>query len=271
MQTNCDPNTKKKKRHSSAISPTMSSHDDAKKRRCVSESDSNKSSLVDDEGVKEESSLNVKDFTCPICLEILIEPVVLQCKHELCLQCFNPYLENASLTCPLCRIRISVWARIHGKENTLVDTNRWELIQKHFPEHINRRRLSIMKDDINLSSNDLHEPKRVLASEGEIRKEYEEELKKLEMENVADARADMDLVRMLQAEEETLNRLEETDLKAAWNLQKEEMSKNGKPLRLPSEHKYKLSSLLKSPRKLRNRASTKRFNKKKSLSSRSCS
>lgn len=48
---------------------------------------------------------------CPVCYEIVYEPVVFPCHHEVCLTCFNKSLETANLCCPLCRKRISSWAR----------------------------------------------------------------------------------------------------------------------------------------------------------------
>ncbi len=39
-------------------------------------------------------SMSISDCTCPICLEILIEPVVMPCNHELCLPCFKVNLKK---------------------------------------------------------------------------------------------------------------------------------------------------------------------------------
>ena len=87
--------------------------------------------------VKEDESFT--DFLCPICLQILIEPVQMPCKHELCMDCFQKHVYGTSLTCPMCRFRISVWARKNTKANTLVHTERWNLIKKLFPERVKRR------------------------------------------------------------------------------------------------------------------------------------
>ena len=76
---------------------------------------------------------------CPICLEILIEPVQMPCKHELCIQCFKSHVEDTSLSCPMCRQRISIWVRRNAKNNTLVNQERWALIQSMFPERVQRR------------------------------------------------------------------------------------------------------------------------------------
>ncbi len=49
--------------------------------------------------------------TCPVCYEIIREPVMFPCKHEICLTCFKKSLETANHWCPICRKRISSWAR----------------------------------------------------------------------------------------------------------------------------------------------------------------
>ena len=46
-------------------------------------------------------NLSITDCSCPICLEILIEPVVLPCKHELCLPCFKDMMDQTNFLCPL--------------------------------------------------------------------------------------------------------------------------------------------------------------------------
>lgn len=46
-------------------------------------------------------NLSITDCSCPICLEILIEPVVLPCKHELCLPCFKDMMDQTNFLCPM--------------------------------------------------------------------------------------------------------------------------------------------------------------------------
>jgi hypothetical protein len=53
--------------------------------------------------------------------------------------CFKQTLEEASMTCPLCRVRIATWARRAAKSKSLVNEKRWEQIQKLFPERVQRR------------------------------------------------------------------------------------------------------------------------------------
>ena len=61
------------------------------------------------------------------------------CKHELCMLCFKAHVERTSLCCPMCRTRVSNWARKKAREGKLVDEARWNLIQKLFPERSKRR------------------------------------------------------------------------------------------------------------------------------------
>lgn len=53
--------------------------------------------------------------------------------------CFKQTVEEASLSCPLCRTRISTWTRKASKSKTLVDQKRWEQIQRLFPARVQRR------------------------------------------------------------------------------------------------------------------------------------
>ena len=83
--------------------------------------------------------LSWKDCICSICMDIMIKPVTMPCNHELCLQCFNANVAKTSLTCPFCRMRISVWTRRSTKLNTLINQKRWTQIQQSFPQKVNRR------------------------------------------------------------------------------------------------------------------------------------
>ena len=52
---------------------------------------------------------------CPVCYELIEQPVTLPCSHELCLKCFQDSVSTANFNCPLCRRRISTWARQQSK------------------------------------------------------------------------------------------------------------------------------------------------------------
>ena len=70
---------------------------------------------------------------------ILVHPVTLPCRHALCMPCFKQHVAETSLFCPICRMRISVWARRASRQNKLVDEKRWEEIKTAFPDAVRRR------------------------------------------------------------------------------------------------------------------------------------
>ncbi|KAK7461187.1 hypothetical protein BaRGS_00038775 [Batillaria attramentaria] len=125
----------------------------------------------------------LEDCMCTICRSILIHPVTLPCGHELCMPCFKQTVEEASLCCPLCRTRISTWARRASKANALVDERRWKQIQSLFPGRV-QRRLNGLDDETDDEEDETEEIgahyRRMvqLSKPGEIRQEYEEELKR---------------------------------------------------------------------------------------------
>ncbi|XP_025078895.1 E3 ubiquitin-protein ligase rnf168-like isoform X2 [Pomacea canaliculata] len=140
---------------------------------------------------KQSSSLQgdketLDECKCPICMYILIEPVTLPCAHELCMPCYKKNVEEGSFTCPLCRTRISNWARKATKNNTLLDQKRWEQVKKLFPEKVQRRLdgLDDVTDEDDMNDNeeiDLQYRRIVqLSKPGEIREEYEAEVKRLD-------------------------------------------------------------------------------------------
>jgi hypothetical protein len=148
-------------------------------------------------GAPKELNVSLSDVTCPICLEVLIEPVKMPCKHEICLECFNTMLDKTNLQCPMCRMRISTWARQAANNHTLVDQERWKLIQSHFGTEIRNRREGKTAADLMETVSQmvpavkavLAESKRVAAAAnsnvegcaktGEIGKEYQEYLRKV--------------------------------------------------------------------------------------------
>ncbi|XP_012555355.1 E3 ubiquitin-protein ligase rnf168 [Hydra vulgaris] len=194
------------------------------------------------------------DFLCPICLQILIEPVQMPCKHELCMDCFKQHVYNTSLTCPMCRLRISVWARKNTKTNSLVNTDRWDLIKKMFPERVKRRLDGL--DDLDSSFDEYYAPVHIISSKGELQKEYEAEVKKLQEEKENILQANIQYIEKLQKEEyEERLRQEELDRATAEKLQQKEMYDSGIRLKSPSAHQEQLLALFKpkSPMKLRKR------------------
>lgn len=111
------------------------------------------------------AGLSPEDCRCPVCLELFIEPVTLPCTHTFCkarrtnththtphnqpssdcsgvlvLQgCFLEAVDKAALCCPLCRKRVSTWARQHSRSRTLVNQQLWSRIQERFPSLCQRR------------------------------------------------------------------------------------------------------------------------------------
>ncbi len=104
---------------------------------------------------------NLSDCMCPVCLEIIIDPVILRCSHELCLECFfgvqvkslNPccpicrgllLLKNIPIICPVCNDNFFhiYCTKTHRRipKKYLVNTPRWKQIKKDFCEEIRKRR-----------------------------------------------------------------------------------------------------------------------------------
>lgn len=61
---------------------------------------------------------------CPVCFELITEPVVYPCAHEVCKPCFEQCVATGNLHCPVCRHRISSWARRCKKKGCVVDEAR---------------------------------------------------------------------------------------------------------------------------------------------------
>ena len=123
---------------------------------------------------QEKLDVSISDCSCPICLDILVEPVVMPCKHEVCLQCFDTILDQANLCCPLCRLRISTWSRTARLTNTIVNPERWKQIQQLFPNEIKNRLEGKTQENLvdALASMMPAIKKPKCADQGEIRKEY---------------------------------------------------------------------------------------------------
>nr|XP_048694855.1 signal peptidase complex subunit 2-like isoform X2 [Caretta caretta] len=59
----------------------------------------------------EEEAAAAARAECPLCREALVEAVTPPCRHSLCRSCFQRCLQGPGLCCPLCRSRLSTWAR----------------------------------------------------------------------------------------------------------------------------------------------------------------
>ncbi|CAG9782897.1 unnamed protein product [Diatraea saccharalis] len=122
--------------------------------------------------------LELQDVFCSICHSILIEPVTLPCFHDFCLGCFNGSIENNALCCPLCRLRIGSWLRNATKQKNLVNIELWNFIKLKFSHEIDTK----VKGEDNIILEEPPLPR--LSAPGEIRLEYEAELKRLRDERL---------------------------------------------------------------------------------------
>uniref|UniRef100_H3C1U0 RING-type E3 ubiquitin transferase n=1 Tax=Tetraodon nigroviridis TaxID=99883 RepID=H3C1U0_TETNG len=148
-------------------------------------------------------SLSPEDCRCPVCLEIFIEPVTLPCTHTFCKGCFLETVDKATLCCPLCRKRVSTWARHNSRNKTLVNQPLWEQVQERFPL-VCQRRLS--GQDAGTEVVPACSPR--VSEPGELRQEYEDQVSRLTEEKRAfdeeERRASEEYIQRLLAEEEQL-------------------------------------------------------------------
>ncbi|XP_028729107.1 E3 ubiquitin-protein ligase RNF168-like [Peromyscus leucopus] len=127
--------------------------------------------------------LTLDDCQCLLCMEFLIEPITLPCNHTVCKSCFKALLRKTFLSCPFCRTWVSSWARYHTHISSLINKELWERIQAQYPEECSRR--CPEEDKSCLVSYEDPPPVRVISNPGELRKEYEEEMLRLEAERQA--------------------------------------------------------------------------------------
>uniref|UniRef100_A0A3B5B939 RING-type E3 ubiquitin transferase n=1 Tax=Stegastes partitus TaxID=144197 RepID=A0A3B5B939_9TELE len=125
--------------------------------------------------------------------------------HEVSHGCFLESVDKATLCCPLCRRRVSTWARLNSRNNSLVNQQLWQQIQNLFPLQC-QRRLSGQDavDDDRPVSECFHR----LSEPGELRQEYEDQITKLTEEKRVleeqQRRASEDLIQMMLEEEQQL-------------------------------------------------------------------
>ncbi|KAB0797823.1 hypothetical protein PPYR_08816 [Photinus pyralis] len=145
-------------------------------------------------------NLKLNDVLCPICRSILIEPVTLPCNHGFCSSCFESTVANTNLVCPLCRVRIGSWLRTSKKDNKLVNVVLWNVIQKQFPKQVKNK-----LDGVEEYPEEVQPPRRITVP-GEIRREYEAEKHKTELElqkeRAAEEKASQSLIKKIRDEEE---------------------------------------------------------------------
>eukprot|EP00088_Acartia_fossae_P027622 TRINITY_DN2836_c0_g1_i23.p1 TRINITY_DN2836_c0_g1~~TRINITY_DN2836_c0_g1_i23.p1 ORF type:complete len:605 (-),score=181.79 TRINITY_DN2836_c0_g1_i23:432-2246(-) len=116
------------------------------------------------------------DVSCPICLCILMEPVEMPCCHVICMPCYEETVTHANICCPVCRTRLSTWARKAKKQNTLVNQVIWQYIKENFREEVESRENG---EDIT-DPDELFPclPNHQFAEQGEIKSEFEKAMAK---------------------------------------------------------------------------------------------
>ncbi|XP_043557708.1 E3 ubiquitin-protein ligase rnf168 [Chiloscyllium plagiosum] len=143
------------------------------------------------------AALSLAECLCPVCQELLAEPVTPPCGHSLCLGCFQQTVAISNLNCPLCRRRLSNWARGKARDGTLVNAELQERIQQQYPR--------LQAEENNHREVDRLCSRPQLCKPGEVRKEYEEQISKLRAERHArdeeEQRASEDLIQKILAEE----------------------------------------------------------------------
>ncbi|XP_021200343.3 uncharacterized protein LOC110383776 [Helicoverpa armigera] len=188
--------------------------------------------------------LELKDVFCSICQSILIEPVTLPCFHDFCHRCFNGSIENNALCCPLCRLRIGSWLRTATKQKNLVNVELWNFIQSKFPQEI----------EIKTKGEDIHLPEETplprLSEPGEIRSEYEAELRRLRDERVRLEQKHIQetelLIKKLQSDEEEAHKKYLENLKQdellAQQMQQDHVKDNVPPPNTPRKLNVKATA-----------------------------
>ncbi|XP_069566572.1 E3 ubiquitin-protein ligase rnf168 isoform X1 [Brachyistius frenatus] len=156
-----------------------------------------------------EGALSRDDCLCPVCLEIFMEPVTLPCTHTFCKGCFLESVDKTTQFCPMCRKRVSTWARLNTKNNTMVNQQLWRQIQTCFPLQCQRRLTGQDADDTDRPVS-LCLPR--VSLPGEVRQEYEDQITKLTEERRVleeeERRASEEYIQSLLAQEEQLRREE---------------------------------------------------------------
>ncbi|XP_050996943.1 E3 ubiquitin-protein ligase RNF168-like [Acomys russatus] len=147
-------------------------------------------------------ALSLEDCHCPLCMEFLTEPVTLPCNHTMCKLCFKALLRKAFLSCPFCRTWNTSWAQTHTHVNGFINEELWERIQAQYPEECRQR---VTEDELLPLVFRTNSPVQVISNPGELRKEYEEEMIRMEAERQATEerqnRATQEYIRQLLAKD----------------------------------------------------------------------
>ncbi|KAM9469378.1 E3 ubiquitin-protein ligase RNF169 [Clarias gariepinus] len=130
--------------------------------------------------------LTLEEARCPVCLEILLEPVTMPCRHSVCLHCFKRTVECSGLCCPSCRLRVSSWARNKlSREKSLVNTELWDMVRQSYPEKCGRR--LEQRDRVKASEDGFCSPVQI-RKPGEMRNDYDKQKNKMKMDEETEER-----------------------------------------------------------------------------------
>ena len=125
------------------------------------------------------SSSDLDAYGCPICLEILMEPITMPCSHRMCKPCFAKNLELTNMHCPFCKKRIGTWCRKAKNLDSLIDKPLWDKIQSQHSAELEARMkgvASTLFDEGGFSHDFSYE-------DGDIGKEFQEQLKQIRAED----------------------------------------------------------------------------------------
>nr|XP_039272000.1 E3 ubiquitin-protein ligase rnf168-like [Styela clava] len=152
-----------------------------------------------DEKVK---SLSLDEVMCPVCLDIFIEPITMSCSHELCNECYQQHFKNCNFECPMCKKRLSTWARRASAQGKLINKSKWAKIQEEYPDLVARRldgksnsQTFMQTEPVDLS----------IAEPGELQEEYltmrQEWLLESSSQRREQEEASLNLIKQIQEEE----------------------------------------------------------------------
>ncbi|XP_041498361.1 E3 ubiquitin-protein ligase RNF168-like [Microtus oregoni] len=163
----------------------------------------------------------------------------------MCKSCFKALLQKLFSSCPFCRTPVSSWALDHTHINSLINEELWQRIQAQYPEECKQRDPEEEQPSWWVLSDAL--PAQVLSKPGELRKEYEEEMMKMEAERQdtmeRQTRASEEYIRQLLAEDMEKERLWAEMLRMREQRQREEEAKKfsmGDSATSPRKKKCKL-------------------------------
>ncbi|XP_061711070.1 uncharacterized protein LOC133520577 [Cydia pomonella] len=191
----------------------------------------------------EYDKIQLRDVICSICQSILLEPVTLPCFHNFCQSCFKSSIENNALCCPLCRLRIGSWLRTTTKQNKIVNIKLWDVIKNKFANEVN---IKLQGEDLNLSQ---EQSTVCVSAPGEIRAEYEAELKRLRAERLQEEQKQLEqttiLIKKIQEEEDETHKkylgILKQDEILAKKVQEENNKEHSKRVAPANRHRHTLA------------------------------